>query len=814
MDDSDDYIVDDITLDDETLALLDNEEQKFLSTTTQGNLLLDPPPVNKKRKTDSGWEPGPGTRLRAGNEIEDLPEISVQADGTYSVHDPVRDQGPLYGRMQYAVPVMTPSMQQSFVRTPRNPTSLPLRTVQRRTVKQSGESDFEENLNQLNRQLEQLHQENQRVKNALKEVTDKKLLKEGEVTVLRMSIEKTAQEHAAQVATLKAAKDEADARRLQMQKEMKEEIERMKTQLLFKQQEIETSIRRLQSANRSNKPPDASQTAAFQRTTQPSHWESSRQDIFVTETESVVASRVKPRTKANESLKDRNLPGFQNAFTDSSLSRSNKAIEQPPSTPILPSQPSSPAKPSGVLDQVDSEHTQECIMNDIFEDTYDIPLLQRDEQSGVLPVISVDWGKELMRMIFSHTSPGIKEPTMQLLLATTIPPHTNRVLDYSSATSGVLSILATSASPGNYAKLTETMCDFLSRMLDVLCDCEFRQPMCSLLNLLTFLILSLPDFVSHLICEATDSQRFKCLNTISKIITSQIKLDLSQFDRLAEEVFTFLETTCLLIPNDMMARLSPLVQNVSALETLLMKDQPIWLVSRSCRLLVLFSTHATLAPILLTVRGTSAPDNANPINQHAWSLVDRLSYLLQVTNDPFDQTVSDRVLTVFAALSVSCSDNLTMLTDNYTVIPSLVCFLSDLIAPLWEEDEALAKSPDRTMTLIHATHQAVLLIHYLVFSTEPSLNIRLRLHHNPYRSHTGLHHVYIVCFSRLSYADPPEWVDATGRRELEALAEMARELLDLVVDGPESDSIWSLYQQNPNQEEKDEGELEAHLLGD
>jgi hypothetical protein len=82
---------------------------------------------------------------------------------------------------------------------------------------------------------------------------DVKYAKEGEVTILRKGIEKacdfaqfgnsvvlifvspqTAQDHAAQVARLKAAKEEADAKQLQLQKEMKEEMERLRTQFTFK----------------------------------------------------------------------------------------------------------------------------------------------------------------------------------------------------------------------------------------------------------------------------------------------------------------------------------------------------------------------------------------------------------------------------------------------------------------------------------------------------------------------------------------------------------------------------------------------------
>jgi hypothetical protein len=85
---------------------------------------------------------------------------------------------------------------------------------------------------------------------ALKEATDVKFAREGEVTFLRNKIEKVgaqerglnskaktsqvAQDHAAQILQLKSAKDAANTRLVQMQVEMKEEVERLKTQFIFK----------------------------------------------------------------------------------------------------------------------------------------------------------------------------------------------------------------------------------------------------------------------------------------------------------------------------------------------------------------------------------------------------------------------------------------------------------------------------------------------------------------------------------------------------------------------------------------------------
>ena len=83
MDSSDDYVFDDLVLDDQTLAILDQSEQKYLKETSAAAIpgVLDEP-VNKRLKTTAGWIPGTGA---AQTVEEELPEISLQGDGTYGV---------------------------------------------------------------------------------------------------------------------------------------------------------------------------------------------------------------------------------------------------------------------------------------------------------------------------------------------------------------------------------------------------------------------------------------------------------------------------------------------------------------------------------------------------------------------------------------------------------------------------------------------------------------------------------------------------------------------------------------------------------
>lgn len=45
--------------------------------------------------------------------------------------------------------------------------------------------------------------------------------------------------------------------------------------------------------------------------------------------------------------------------------------------------------------------------------------------------------------------------------------------------------------------------------------------------------------------------------------------------------------------------------------------------------------------------------------------------------------------------------------------------------------------------------------------------------------------------------------------------DMARDLLELVVDGPELDGIWAAYQEDPDEaNQMDEEEMESQLLSD
>ena len=88
MQDSDDDHFPDFTLDDQTLAFLVEEESKFIRNTQPATHPADASPPPKRQKTTTSWKSvRPTHRNKSIDDTEDLPDISVQVDGTYALQD-------------------------------------------------------------------------------------------------------------------------------------------------------------------------------------------------------------------------------------------------------------------------------------------------------------------------------------------------------------------------------------------------------------------------------------------------------------------------------------------------------------------------------------------------------------------------------------------------------------------------------------------------------------------------------------------------------------------------------------------------------
>lgn len=217
MDNIDDYFDDDLVLDEQTLAILDQEEQKYLSQVQQRH---PPLVVTKKLKTRDGWSPGVGSRTRE-DDFDDLPEISVTIDGSYGFTDsntisassnssqlPTRQLNAPQTKHQIQNDATAKHLQppipprptvQSSQNRPNhtlNPPALrPRNGTQNfsnanRPNRVSDQPGLEKQITELQAHLRELRSENQKIRDALKEATDVRYAKEGEVSILRKNMEK------------------------------------------------------------------------------------------------------------------------------------------------------------------------------------------------------------------------------------------------------------------------------------------------------------------------------------------------------------------------------------------------------------------------------------------------------------------------------------------------------------------------------------------------------------------------------------------------------------------------------------------------
>lgn len=76
---------------------------------------------------------------------------------------------------------------------------------------------------------------------------------------------------------------------------------------------------------------------------------------------------------------------------------------------------------------------------------------------------------------------------------------------------------------------------------------------------------------------------------------------------------------------------------------------------------------------------------------------------------------------------------------------------------------------NRTVALVK---HALILLHHLVFTPDPNLNLALRLHQASHRQFNGISHMFVVTLGRLTYADPPDEVGEDEKAVLEQIAGM------------------------------------------
>lgn len=824
--DSDEDFPDDFVLDDQTLALLDKEESRFEESKRVGEPdAEDLPPPAKRQKLDTGPPQDFSILTHSPDDTEYLPDITVCSDDTYKAE-----------------------LQQPIALTPQAKSNL-----------KSALTEAEKRLACLRKQKNELHKDKVRLQEELRHTLSAKLAKEGEVVILRKNIEKIAQDHAAQTAKLRAAKEQSEAKQAQMQKEMKEEAERLTTLFTFKQHEIETSTRKSPWSARSKKTQMAPPATPVPLPLQMQRW--NQDGAVVGPSGAVQESPTRPRFGEivnNERtrkpvVETRNLPsGFQPSAsptrprvtdfrkgkgeTTDSNQRGSLQVQ-------FDSGPPPASLPFGGP-QIDSFQTAwddgpgATAQEDVFmaDSNVDINFYSQDDvemtDGAQDPQIhtTVDeefeelephrWIVDLHRLVLMHMEPTCRMTTFHALLGVSLPigPKSDA---YTSACSRILDALANVPAQEHQAweLAAQAICGALTEMADMLVASNYITSLAALFSQLTQITYTLPAPHQYLLVDnnATNPEDgvSRILTVICSIIQNHISkleshdTEASELGLLAKESLALLEALCWNTPSDLENRLAFVPRCPSVLTILLDSSRPIWFIFQSTRMLSRFSTRPILFQSLLSfpdIEGQSQDYTRLPHIERMCSLLIDSSR----TGDEADG-IKRYILTFFAMLSEAHPTAHTIIIESQSVIPSIIVYLYALSAPVWQGDEAMESDPQAASRVIQRMNQTTFLLHHLMFKAEAPFRLRERLEHAP-RHYNGLVHLFVVTMGRLSFADVPEWVQEEDKQDLERVAGLAKDLLELLMDAPQMDAIWATYQEGPDEEMEDDEEVEARRL--
>ncbi|KAI0768795.1 hypothetical protein BD413DRAFT_561541 [Trametes elegans] len=726
----------------------------------------------------------------------------------------------------------------------------------------------------LRAQMDELLKAQEEAKRALEEAKHVRYAKEGEVSILRKNMEQTSKEHAAEVARIKAAREQAEAAQAQLRKELAEEKERLRTQYMFKQLEVETSVRKTPWSVRlkrtENQGPSTPVTGSQRRhaAIAVNGNNGGRSSIYDTPSRTRIdkafpnsPERLRRRTVVDSPppKKPAKLPGFHNAFDPSPMKSSlrfsqlsqstqvrgkgkEKAKERedisinldgipaedlffnPPSGDVRAQSPApkppqeareeglAPDKhvqkdssgPSSSAEPVSSP-AEDVVMKD---ETKPEELREHPE-----PLQVPDWIKELHRIVLTHKHHGAKQPTLQLLmnnaLPTTAPPE--RVEQYSSLSAKLLDSLGTAT-----LKITDTdnvihsVGQTLTAMGRILNDSGFIPHLSALLDLMKVIALFVSRFVSLALTPADGGDGGDAPPEILLLLSDVVRAHFGVKERttdcrrddLASEALGLLETICWYMPPVLAPRLSVFIRKAGVLSTLVDTAQPTWLLQRAMRALNLAASYHTLwknflsFPLPETPQAEAAAKDYTRIPH-----IEQLAALLtdRTRDGPDCRRLRDSILNFVTTLVTTHNDALTILIKSHTLLPSIVVFLNDITTPLWEEDESFMKDAELVTWTIQAMTRTVLLLHYLMTKADASrINLRTKLTHPPKRFANALWHMFMVSLGRISYACPPDWAGLLNVIQLDQVCDLAKDVLEVVVDGPELESIWAAFHVDDN----------------
>ncbi|KAG8843201.1 hypothetical protein FRB91_003543 [Serendipita sp. 411] len=705
-------------------------------------------------------------------------------------------------------------------------------------------NESDEELAQLRAQLAQLRRDHEAALVSAKAAETARLTRDGEVFTLRRTMAKMEELNNEKVSKLQAEKTAEEEKRKQLEHRMNQERERMRTNLELRRQELETSTRKTPWSRQKPRPAHGNNRAAVFETPIRSvpHLEmptsggnfqppNARLDI--------------ERSKRPASKRALKFPGFVDSFRSSSpvkkrptltddvtakqeehdhrpLTRPNmeeyfSPIDIEPPTSIL-SRSRESSRPEGVsftdesqemdLGQFDggeeSQMNSDLVIGESMDEgaVNDQPLhpgkAEQDEE--------MDWANACFRLLFTHTSSPSCQLTLQMLLSTSIPhDRLDKRDEYTESCSLLLEAAASRSS--DLAILLRPILEALLKIGQILVDVAAVDPLSALFDLLATICIFLPSSSTLLLSNpSTEGGELLSLSIIAQTLRSYSSpKGVNHSPQVVDQAIRLIEALCLMSSKDEISRIASVVLQHTILSSLLDSEQPRSTMHGIIRCLSIITIYPECTASFL-----SFPNDAP--NRRDLTRIPQVEKLAYTLAEPIGKhlrheaiQIRHSIMRCFTQVAFSSSESATKLAQCQAVLPALISTLCSCTTAIWDSLE------DEMENILLIGHLQIIsgilqLLHYMIFRPEVNADIQ-RVLQSPLPKFSGLEHMFVIALGRLSYAEPPDWNDPECATLGESVAEMARDILEDVVSGPEVDTIWASYQDAREGSDTEEDEM-------
>ncbi|CAE6415411.1 unnamed protein product [Rhizoctonia solani] len=688
----------------------------------------------------------------------------------------------------------------------------------------------------LRAQLAKAESERESLRTSLQQNKEATFAKVGEAENLRRTMSKQTEQHAEEMARLRQEVVEMEKARVALEAHMKLEVDRVRTDAVFTKDpthrgfpNVNSTIKKRQVMGSSHTP---GSTQAFSRATelQSSPLSPTKRPVRKTmgppapplekgfnnltnsfaRSTSPIKTRVRSRPLVEGSFDNHEgnsiWPG-PNRFQDKGKGKLSTAWpddEEPESWRTFP---------------IPATQAPFAMEPDVFgaSSLPKTPTKRRDEAILSMEVTEpVDLVDELRMLLLAHVIlfDSLETPktfSLQTVLTASVPDNMRQRFDTActnlfNAFSGSVALLAgehgENGSAWDHSALKASLA--LAQLAQVFQEAGLFEPLHVLVNLLTSISAVIPAFARCLLEAGTKDHDPLILEVLCDTFVKFFKKpsESGEVWHLAESMLGLCEALASQVKDDRVIRFSTLPRRAEVFPVLLdLARPPPWTV-RVTRLLAILGSKPSLARALLSLPEIHPPATREltkvPLIE---SLCRHLTAFRKHNLSVHYRELYENILTTFAQLAIADSQSLTTLVDSPSLLLSLVSFIYHVTSAIWSEVALAEYAPGNHETcLVQNLRSAVQLLHYLVFSADPTPNVRERLLYATRGPFNGSIHFFIVSFGRLAFGDPPEYLDADRSKAIREIRGLSEALLETVVDGPEVDGIYAVFRDSDEDE--------------